>query len=71
MKRKRQWANVLIHSKRSGFGDKGFEPRPAIASTDALPGTEDKINKMAARVLCGQELYHEEDRLVYDPELDD
>lgn len=38
-----------------------FQPRPAIVPTDATPGSPEKISEMAARVECGEELWHERD----------
>jgi len=52
------------HRGRSGSpGQDSFEPIPVNSATNALPGTRDKLDELAARVLRGEEMWHQDDRL--------
>lgn len=44
--------------------DAGFEPRPAVMPTTAMPGTAEKIRVLAARLLAGEELWHPDDPVI-------
>lgn len=51
-------------------GDWNYDPGDSGASdefdsTNALPGTDQKLQVLAARILAGLPLWHPEDRLTY------
>jgi hypothetical protein len=50
-----------------------FEPRSdtGFRPTDAVPGSEQKLEEMARRVREGLPLWHEEDRRSYDDTSED
>lgn len=45
-----------------------FTPYSKPQPTDALPGSEEKIDVLRARIENGEELFHEDDRLKYSDE---
>ncbi len=54
--------NVLDYILRGVHGCEGFEPEGECQHTEAQPGTRMKINTLAARVLAGEPLWHDDDR---------
>jgi hypothetical protein len=56
-------------------GDWFFEPEEVDAghfqATKALPGTQQKLDVLAARARAGLPLWHEDDRIDYDQEDSD
>jgi len=57
----------VIEAIQQGIWD--YEPedsgRNEYSSTDALPGTEEKLEILADRLSQGKPLWHPEDRLTY------
>lgn len=62
----------VLDAIRDGRWD--FEPEPVQAndfdSTEALPGSEEKIRQLAERAQDGLPLWHPNDRLSYDDSED-
>lgn len=42
-------------------GDMAFEPKPAKQSTEARPGSDEKVEVLRRRVEQGEELWHPDD----------
>lgn len=42
----------------------GFAPRPAACRTEAMPGTREKVEVMAARAERGEDLWHPDDPVI-------
>ena len=63
----------VLDAIREGQWD--FEPEPVgrddYLSTNALPGSDEKINRIAQRAVEGLPLWHPEDRQSYDDNCDD
>ena len=53
-------------------GEWNYEPEKVeenqFKSTSAMPGTDEKLSVMAARVKAGLPLWHREDRIDYEDE---
>ncbi len=60
-------ANSVIEAIREGIWD--YEPEETVPqdfeSTDALPGTTEKLDILAERLSRGIPLWHPQDRLTY------
>ena len=65
-------ADSILDAIRNGEWD--FEPdlveEDRFESTQALPGTQDKVDEMADRVRKGLPLWHSKDRRYYDDSED-
>jgi hypothetical protein len=61
-------AKSVLDAIKSGFWD--FEPKSAgssqYPSTQAMPGTDEKVDVLAERVRQGLPLWHPSDRLSFD-----
>ena len=56
-----------VYDTINRFGeDNGFMPLPASEPTQALCGSEEKIQVMRERVDAGEELWHPEDSIIQD-----
>ena len=59
--------NSVIEAIQQGIWD--YEPKDTEAndfdSTDALPGSNEKLSILASRLSSGKPLWHPEDRLTY------
>ena len=60
--------NSVFEAIRNGQWD--FEPEnvadQSFENTQALPGTSEKVDVLAERLLAGLPLWHVKDRLTYD-----
>jgi hypothetical protein len=53
--------NVFESISKCGH-DEDYVPAPATFATDDLPGSWGKIETLAKRVACGEDLWHPEDK---------
>jgi hypothetical protein len=51
----------VIEAIAGGFGDMDFEAAPADRPCEARPGSPEKVEAMADRILAGQDVRHERD----------
>ena len=58
--------NLLQYLRRHG-SDHKFEPAPPSCPTKAMPGSRDKVAIMAARLLAGEDIHHEQDERIQAP----
>ena len=63
-------AKSVLEAIKAGFWN--FEPESVeeqrFSSTRAMPGTNEKVSVLAARIQAGLPLWHRQDRVEYDDE---
>lgn len=54
---------LRYHPSSAAFAS--YEPIPPAIPTDAFPGSEEKVDILAARVDRGEDLWHPDDRVCF------